>query len=119
MIKRVIGGALLYVPLLAHLCLFSAAAVAAHHLGHWPLPSIDDPKYEHILGAHPLLHDVAVCSALFLVSNIFCPIVPMLALAVFPIVTKRAPSPFGVAVCMVTTAVSAFDPGKMILWIMD
>lgn len=97
-------------PVIAYGCVLAAALVAWLRLGHWPRPSIDDPKYDHILGVFPQLHDAALSGGAFLWLHQLLPLCAVAAAFV---------GPRWLAVAMGVQILACFDAGGMIGWILD
>jgi len=94
--------------------LYLFAGVAAFELGHWPIPSRDDPKY---IDVQVFYHAVAYCAVTMVWS------VPIVLAAGVVLLRKRIPVRKGLLILLTGWAailVQLFlDPGRLFIWYVD
>ena len=99
----------------------AAGVVAQERLGHWPRGSIDDPKYERILGAYPFLYELALSAGVALWLGVLSAGLPLcvtlLAFAARPASRWRLLVPL--TVFAITCVLAIVDVGGTICWLLD
>lgn len=103
-----------WLPWLAIGSLYLFAGAAAYELGHWPIPSLNDPK---CVDMDVFYHAVAY-SAIAMVWS-----VPLVPVAGVVLGLKRVPVRKGLLIlltgwCAVWIQL-ALDPGKLFIWYVD